>query len=300
MSFCGDIKNELAVLKVPDCCQLPLSYGLMLFGRAFSARRIALQTENREVAELYSRLLKDLFGVTVQTAVGGSSRPTYRAEVANEADRLKILASFDFGVAESIIPRDILTRDCCRQSFIRGAFLAAGSISDPEKEYRAEFVVKTAGAAEEFSALLSEYGINLKNTARGSSRVLYVRESNAVEDLLTVMGLSNRTLDIMDKRIIKSVKNNSNRRSNCDSGNISKTVEASLRQRRAIAYLEEKELLQSLPPELSAVAILRRDNPDLTLKELCRISPEPITPSGLNHRLAKIVAFYEEVRSHRG
>ncbi len=300
MSFCGDIKNELTELKVSECCRLPLIYGMMLFGRAFSARRIALQTESRETAELYARLLTSVFGVGVKSAAGGSTRPTYRAEVTAEADRLKILASFDFGVADSIIPNEILTRDCCRQSFIRGAFLAAGSINDPEREYRAEFVVKTAGAAEEFSALLSEYGIAFKNTARGNSRVLYVRESGALEDLLTVMGLSHRTLDVMDKKIIKSVKNDSNRRSNCDSGNISKTVEASLKQRKAIAYLESKGLLQSLPTELYSVAVLRLDNPDSTLKELCRLSGEPLTVSGLNHRLAKIIAFYEEVRSHRG
>ena len=178
--------------------------------------------------------------------------------------------------------------------------MACGNINDPEKEYRAEFAVKNEKLADEFLLLLAEFDIHMKKTARGTAFVLYTKESGSIEDLLTIMGLPHRTLDIMDTKIIKSVKNASNRRSNCDSGNISKTVEASVRQRAAIEYLEKAGLLESLPPELVSAARLRRDNPDLTLKELCKLSDEPLTVSGLNHRLQKITRIYMETKAHRG
>lgn len=299
MSFCSEVKNELISLKTHSCCRLPLIYGFMLFSRAFSVKRISMQTGNECVARAYAELIKSTFGAVAEISCGGTKRPTYKAEVVSEADRLKILAAFDFGINENLIDRGIISRDCCRRSFIRGAFLACGNINNPEKEYRAEFAVKNEKSADEFSELLSEFDIHMKKTPRGTAFVLYTKESGSIEDLLTIMGLPHRTLDIMDTKIIKGVKNASNRRSNCDSGNISKTVEASVKQRAAIDYLEKAGLLESLPPELVNAARLRRDNPDLTLKELCRLSDEPLTVSGLNHRLQKITVIYEEAKAHR-
>lgn len=300
MSFCSEIKNELISLKTHSCCRLSLVYGFMLFSRAFSLKRISMQTGNECVAKAYAELIKSTFGAAAEITCGGTKRPTYKAEVTSDTDRLKILAAFDFGINENLIDRGLLARDCCRQSFIRGTFLACGNINDPEKEYRAEFAVKNEKLADEFLLLLAEFDIHMKKTARGTAFVLYTKESGSIEDLLTIMGLPHRTLDIMDTKIIKSIKNVSNRRSNCDSGNISKTVEASVRQRAAIEYLEKAGLLESLPPELVSAARLRRDNPDLTLKELCKLSDEPLTVSGLNHRLQKITRIYVETKAHRG
>lgn len=300
MSFCSEIKNELISLKTHSCCRLSLTYGFMLFSRAFSLKRISMQTGNECVAKAYAELIKSTFGAAAEITCGGTKRPTYKAEVTSDTDRLKILAAFDFGINENLIDRGLLARDCCRQSFIRGTFLACGNINDPEKEYRAEFAVKNEKLADEFLLLLAEFDIHMKKTARGTAFVLYTKESGSIEDLLTIMGLPHRTLDIMDTKIIKSIKNVSNRRSNCDSGNISKTVEASVRQRAAIEYLENAGLLESLTPELVSAARLRRDNPDLTLKELCKLSDEPLTVSGLNHRLQKITRIYGDTKAHRG
>ncbi len=296
MSFCTDVKNELSGIRPSECCKIPLAYGFMLFGRSFSVKRISMQTNNKKTATAYSKIIFDAFGVTVPISSGGDLRTTYKAEVVSEADRLKILAVFDYGIADNIINTDILRRDCCFQSFIRGAFLACGNINEPEKEYRAEFRVKSGRLAEEFSELLCGYGINLKNTVRGGSYVLYTKESGAIEDLLTLMGVPHRTLDIIDTKIIKSVKNSSNRRSNCDSANISKTVEASIKQRAAIEYLKKRGKLQTLPPELLQAAELRQNNPDATLKELCAATQEHLTVSGLNHRLSRIMSIYEELK----
>ena len=135
----------------------------------------------------------------------------------------------------------------------------------------------------------------MRSVARGKGIQLYTKESNTVEDLLTLMGAGKKTLDIIDTKIMKSVKNNINRARNCDNANISKTVEASIKQRRAIDFLEKADRLYSLPHELLTAALLRKNNPEATLKELCKLSEEPLTVSGLNHRLKKITEIYEEI-----
>ncbi|MEE1330040.1 MAG: DNA-binding protein WhiA [Acutalibacteraceae bacterium] len=296
MSFCSEVKNELAAIRPPECCKRPLIYGFMLFGRSFSFKKISMQTGNSAMAQLYAGLIKSIFGVTAEITCGGSVRPTYIARVASEADRLKILACYDYGIADKLINNDIITRECCFQSFIRGAFLSCGNINDPQKEYRAEFSVRSEKLADEFSVLLSGYGISLKKAKRQNVTVLYTKESACIEDLLTLMGVPHRTLDIMDTKILKSVKNNINRRSNCDNANISKTVEASIKQRRAIDYLKQHGILESLPAELISAADLRQNNPDSTLAELCRLSEELLTVSGLNHRLKRLMEIYESVK----
>ena len=297
MSFCKDVKNELSAIRVSECCKLPLAYGFMLFGRSFSVKRISMQTNNRKTGEYYAALLYDTFGAKAVITEGGSVRPTYKAEVVSETDRLKILASYDFGIAENPIDLEIIDRECCFQSFIRGAFLACGNINDPEKEYRAEFMIRNVDTAQEFWELLSAHGITLKKTERGKTTVLYTKESGLVEDLLTLMGLPHRTLDFIDTKKMKSVKNNINRANNCDSANISKTVEASIKQRAAIEYLRRTDRIDSLPHELLKAALLRENNPEATLKELCAMSDEPITVSGLNHRLNKIIELYNELKN---
>ena len=215
------------------------------------------------------------------------------------SDRLKILALIDFGISDTVIDRSLFLRECCPQSFIRGAFLACGGINDPEKEYRAEFSVKNEALAKDLLSLLAEYDIILKKTQRSTATVLYTKDSGMIEDLLTVMGDTTRTLDIMDTKIMKSVKNNINRQRNCDNANITKTVEASIKQRTAIEYLENADRLLSLPEELLEAAMLRKENPDLTLKELCKVSKAPITVSGLNHRLKRIIEIYEEMTGQK-
>jgi len=296
MSFCSDVKNELLNVRPSGCCKPSFTYGFMLFGRSFSIKKISIQTGNENVAKGYCDAVFSVYKIKPQLSVGGSVRPTFKAEVTDEMDRLKILASIDYGVDEGLINSDVFVRECCAGSFIRGAFLACGNINDPEKEYRIEFSVKQENAADGLLVLLAENGIKMRKTVRSGNFLLYTKESAAIEDLLTLMGAGRVSLDIMDTKIMKSVKNNINRARNCDNANISKTVEASIRQRTAIEFLEKADRLYSLPHELLEAALLRKNNPDATLKELCRLSVTPITISGLNHRLSKIVEIYEEMK----
>lgn len=296
MSFSSDIKNELAAIRLNNCCKLPLIYGFLLFSRAFSAKRICMQTENERSALCYAKLLKEVYGADVKITSGGGVRPTYKAEVVSEADRLCILASVDFGVYEGQINREWMEKECCFASFIRGAFLACGHLSDPENSYRADFTVRDEARARELIELLGENYITARLSSRGKGYVVYIKRSEEITNLLTVMGASSRSLELIETTIIKSVKNNMNRARNCDSGNIGRTVEASINQRKAIDFLIKHEMLESLPPELYSAARLRLDNPEASLKELCSLSPDPITVSGLNHRLRRILDIYERLQ----
>lgn len=299
MSFCVNVKNELASIRPSSCCKPSIAYGFMLFGRSFSLKKISIQTENENVAKAYSDCIFSVYKIRPEIAVGGKVRPTYRAEVKSEADRLKILASFDYGISESTIDRSLLSRECCINSFIRGAFLACGNINDPEKEYRAEFNLKSEQLADELQRILSDVGINMRKTARGKGFLLYTKESTCVEDLLTLIGAGKQTLNVIDTKIMKSIKNNINRARNCDSANITKTVEASIKQRTAIEFLERADRLNSLPQELLEAAQLRKNNPNATLKELCRLSESNLTVSGLNHRLTRLTELYEEMKNKK-
>lgn len=295
MSFCSDVKNELADLRLSGCCKPSLLYGFMLFGRSFSLKRICLQTQNEYMAQKYCELIYQVYKIKPSVTHGGKTRITYRAEIPNETDRLKILNSVGFDSEKIRINRDLFKRECCSAAFIRGAFLACGSVSDPNLEYRADFSVKNADLADDLSELLSEHGIFAKKTVRNGVTVVYIKDSGMVEDLLTLLGDTHRSLEIMDAKIIKSVKNNINRKGNCDTGNISKAVEASIMQRKAIDFLEKSGRLYSLPEELLTAAMLRKNNPELTLKELCRLSPDALTVSGLNHRFKRIIDLYNDL-----
>ncbi len=297
MSFCSDIKTELTEIKVSRCCVQALTYGLLLFGRSFNAKRISMQSENRAVAKLYSAYITKNYDAQVQITVGNSKNVTYRAEVADEIDRLKILASVDFGIIDGKISHEFFNRDCCEAAFVRGAFLACGQMSDPAKSYRVDFPVKSESLANELREMLAKHSVVANISTRGSGFVVYIKRSEMIINLLALMGASVRSLELIETTIMKEVNNKTNRMFNCDGANIKKTIEASIKQRQAIEYLIKREMLSSLPDELIVAAKLRMRYPESSLKDLCRNSPEPITVSGLNHRLKKIIEIYNDIIS---
>ncbi len=294
MSFCSDVKNELAKLKPSKCCREPLCYGFLLFSRFFSVKKMGMQTENEGSAYLYAEMIKRVYGADVKVSVGGSKRPTYKAEVVSEGDRLRILASVDFGIYDGSINREPFLRECCSAAFIRGAFLACGHISDPNLDFRADFSVKDCRLAEELVAMLSEHYITAKISKRGNGFVVYIKRSEMLINLLAVMGASARSLEFIEMAIEKEANNQANRKFNFDSTNINRTVETSVKQTNAIMHLKKIDYFESMPEELIKAANLRLENPGASLKELCNASSEPITVSGLNHRLKKIMDIYEQ------
>ena len=293
MSFSSDIKTELCELRPPEYCKMPLLYGFLLFSRSFSAKGIKMQTETEAVASLFSRLISEVYSAVCEVKTGGGKRKVYRLEIPNEADRLKLLASVDFGIYEGKINTETMENDMEVSSFIRGAFLACGQISDPKKSSRVDFLIRDMARAQEFRELLSNYNIKTNIANRSNGCVVYIKRNDMITDLLTLMGASLRSLELMEMSIISSVKNNMNRAANCDNANLDRMVEASVRQRAAIDFLEKNGILDTLDEALVKTANLRRENPDMSIKELCEISEDKISPSGLNHRLKKLVQIYE-------
>lgn len=294
MSFSSDVKTELCEIRLPECSKMPICYGFLLFSRSFSVEGIKMQTETEAVANLFKRLISEVYSASCVIKNGTGKKTVYCLNVANEAERLKLLASVDFGIYEGKINREILSRDCCKAAFIRGAFLACGQISSPEKGCRVDFLIRDKGKAEEFKEFLGENYIESNLTKRQNGYVVYIKQNEMITNLLTLMGASFRSLELIESSILKSVKNNINRARNCDNANLDRMVEASLKQRIAIEYLKEKGVLETLPDELIKTAKLRQDNPEASIKELCEIAGGDISASGLNHRLKRLVDIYKE------
>lgn len=294
MSFSSDVKTELCELKTPKQTKMPLIYGFLLFSRAFSVKGIKLQTETEAVANLFSKLLNEVYDIPCEIITGGGKRKVYRIEILSEADRLRLLASVDFGIYEEKINPEILENDMSAASFVRGAFLSCGQISDPKKGCRIDFLIRDKALAEEFRAILKKHYIETNISARQNNFVVYIKRNEMITNLLAFMGASLRSLELIEMSIISSVRNNMNRAANCDNANLDRMVEASIKQRKAIDFLQSRGILQTLDKSLVDAANLRWQNPDMSIKELCEKSGDNISVSGLSHRLKRLVGLYEE------
>lgn len=294
MSFTSDIKSELTKLETPTCCKISECYGILLFGRAFSEKEISVSTENEEVVERIIHLLSSCFAVQPHISGGGTKRDHFTITINNEQKCTEILNSlgyFGFELGDSVIKHQNIEDDCCKASFVRGAFLASGMVSDPNKDYHAEFTVRNAMLTEEFYELLREMDLKPKTTLRGKTHIVYFKESENIEDLLTTIQATNHTLELAGIKVYKDMRNHYNRLSNCEIANISKTVNAAVSQNQAIEKIKQKGEFEKLSAELKFAAELRSKNPEASLKELVELSGNAITKSGLNHRLNRLVTI---------
>ena len=294
MSFTSDIKSELTKLETPTCCKISECYGILLFGRAFSEKNISICTENEDVVERITHLLNSCFTAQPHILGGGSKRDYFTVTIDDEQKCTEILNSlgyFGFALGDSVIKYQNIEEECCKASFLRGAFLACGMVSDPNKEYHAEFPIKNATLTNEFYELLCEMGLKPKTTLRRKTHIVYFKESEHIEDLLTTIQATNHTLELAGIKVYKDMRNHYNRLSNCEVANISKTVNAAVAQNSAIEKIKQKDAFETLSDELKFAAELRRKNPEATLKELVELSGNTITKSGLNHRLNRLVTI---------
>ena len=293
VSFSSNLKTDLCRIKPTGCCRLAECYGLLLFGRSFCRDDISIRTNNADTAELYASLLRLCFAVHT-TETGSNGR--YTVTVPGEADRNRIINHYTGGENDWIFNPKHVKRTCCRRAFIRGAFLACGSINDPQKSYHLEFAVKDPVLSFAYAAFLELCGHKPHTSSRTSVTALYYNDSTSIEELLGTIGASQTSLEIMEEKVLKDIRNKLNRQTNFDTANITKTVNAAVEQNDAISFLEDNNLLGLLPKELYEVAVLRRDHPDASLNELSRLCGESISRSGINHRLKKIISFAEEER----
>ncbi len=286
VSFSSKLKTDLCKIKPTGCCRLAQMYGLLLFGRSFCREDISIRTANADTAELYSSLLKICFSVHTLLE---ENNGWFVVSVPGEADRIKIVNHYSGTETDWIFNPKHVKQTCCRWAFIRGAFLACGSMNDPEKSYHLEFAVKDPTLSFAYAAFLELCGYKIKSSTRKNVTALYYNDSTVIEEFLGTMGAMGVTLELMETKIVKDMRNKLNRTTNFETANITKTVNAAMEQTKAIAFLDENNLLGLLPPELYEVAVLRRDNPDASLSEISAMCTGNISRSGINHRLKKII-----------
>lgn len=304
MSFSHDVKKELSKLESEIYAQeFAQCYGMMLFSRPFSSNEIKLKTESIHVAERYITISNKLFTPVIEKqSTLKASRDFINLHTVSLIlpDECKKIYS-DFGHMNSDttlrVNRANIDDDMCLRAFFRGAFMACGSVNDPQKAYHLEFCAAYKNLCNDLCLLLSEIEectLTPKTILRGGSYVVYLKDSEQITDLLTYMGATSSAMDIMNAKAYKQMRNIANRRTNSELANINKTAQASARQLWAIDKLEETVGLSTLPAQLYEIAVLRRDNPELSLRALGELAEPPISRSGVNHRLMKLIELAEE------
>jgi hypothetical protein len=264
---------------------------------------VKIQTENLPVARKYFTLLRKTFNIKAEVSVRKSNEMRYYSVVVRkdqEARRLlteTCLLDTDRKIYECISPihTRLLRQNCCKRAFIRGAFLAAGSVSDPRKSYHFEIVCASEEKAAQLQNLLMQYQIDAKTVVRKKHYVVYVKEGSQIVDLLGLMGAHVSLMQLENVRIVKEMRNSVNRKVNCETANLNKTVSAAVRQLEDIKYIESTVGLHELAESLEEVARLRLAHPDASLKELGDMLTPKVGKSGVNHRLRKISLIAEQL-----
>lgn len=298
MSFASEVREELCRI-IPDrrCCRTAECYGILLFCNTFSKSEIRIVTENRSFSELLPRLFRKTFGLDFDQ-FPSLEQPGKHAFVIDDPQKIDYIFSVYGQEHESLalhVNFGIFEDECCRQSFLRGAFLAGGSVTDPDKHYHLELVTSHMKVSDETYSLLLDLGFAPKSTLRNGVPVLYFKQSDAIVDFLTVTGARLNALKIIDAKLEKELRNDVNRRVNCDTANLTKTVDAAQQQLSAIRVLREAGQLEQLPRKLLDAAELREANPEASLSELASLLEPPISKPAMSHRLKRLMELSEEL-----
>ena len=295
MSFSSEVKSECCQIRI-DRRSLAIAecYGILLYCNTFRASEIRIITACADFAERLPRLFRKAFSLSFdqvppEDAVGKRSFCI--------RDHEKIIRILDcFGADEKSllshhVNLGVLEEDGCAEAFVRGAFLAGGSVTDPHKGYHMELATAHYSVSREVSALLQELGYAPNASARGGSYMLYYKRADLIADVLTLLGATNAALAVMTAQVERSMNNKVNRQINCDSANADKVVATAREQLDAILRIQSRYGLGVLPEKLQEAALLRIANPEASLADLARLSCPAVTKSTLNYRLKKISEF---------
>lgn len=316
MSFSSRVKEELSrqADSARHCQIAEIAAILSLCGKIHIAEddsySIRIHTENVAVARKYFTLLKKAFNIRTDISIRRNAflkkNRTYTVAIREHEDAIRVLQACklldDHGeIYEnlSVVKNLIIQNPCCRRAFIRGAFLAAGSISDPEKFYHFEIACASSEKAEQLRAIIATFSIDAKIVVRKKYYVVYIKEGSQIVDILGVMEAHVALMELENIRILKEMRNSVNRQVNCETANINKTVSAAVKQLEDIQYIQDTVGLDYLPEALVEIAQARLERPDATLKELGESLSTPVGKSGVNHRLRKISAAAETLREQR-
>ena len=313
MSFSIKVKNELAnhISNATHCRIAELAALISMCGSVMidenNNYKIRIKTETQPTAEKIKKLLWKTFKVDVDISTRENAYSkvgrTYTLLVGDHQQALKILQATklinennEIGENFSITNNIVIMKDCCKRAFIRGAFMAAGSISDPNKSYHFEIKGNSEKKAKQLIELLENYNIDGKMVARKGGYVVYIKEGEGIVDVLNVMEAHVSLMEMENVRILKGMSNYYNRQVNCETANIKKTVATSVRQIDDIDFIIQNKGIDYLPEKLQDIAWVRKENPDASLQELGEMLDPPLGKSGVNHRLRKICQIAQELR----
>ena len=298
-SFSGNAKAEICRnIPAKHCCALAECFGILLFCNSFQRDNIRIITESREFAQILPKLFKKAFGLGFDQAPGDFTTGKLNFQILDKEKIRSIMTCYGFDAKDTLslhVNLPVVEDDCCKASFLRGAFLAGGSVTDPAKGYHMEFATTHSSVARECDSLLQEsLGFQPKYTVRGGNKMLYLKQSDLISDCLTYLGAHIAAMGIMEAKLEKELNNKVNRRCNCDDANTSKVVEAAQEQLSAIRILRENGTYQNLPIKLQQAATAREENPESSLTELAAMMQPPISKPAMNHRLQKLVQLSQE------
>ena len=316
MSFSGNVKEELSEhwSSARHCQIAELAAILGLCGSIIinsrNEYRVKVHTENKAVARKVFTLIKKTFNIESDISIRRNIQKqsvSYSVVVKQHQDALRVLQAVKLidehldGFEEVRIVNPIVVQQtCCKRAFIRGAFLAAGSMSDPKKAYHFEIVCAAEPMAEQIRELMSSFSMDAKIVQRKKSYIVYLKEGSQIVDILNIMEAHVSLMELENVRILKEMRNTVNRKVNCETANLNKTVSAAVKQLEDITYLRDTIGLEKLSEGLEEVALARLSHPDASLKELGALLSPPVGKSGVNHRLRKLGDLAEKVRKEQG
>ncbi|WP_302626425.1 DNA-binding protein WhiA [uncultured Eubacterium sp.] len=313
MSFSGKVKDELSIhiSSAMHCKIAEIAAILSMCGSVSIDENnnysVRFRTETRATAEKLKKLLWKTFRfeteIVCRNNAYSKNQQTYTISIKDNEKAKKVLQATklinengDIEENFSITNNVVIMKDCCKRAFIRGAFMAAGSITNPQKSYHFEIKCNSDKKSEQIINLLKSFAIDAKTVARKGNFVVYIKEGEGIVDVLNVMEAHVALMEMENIRILKDMSNYYNRQNNCEIANIKKTVSTSFRQIEDIKMIIEKKGLSYLPEKLQDIAIVRIDNPDASLQELGQMLEPPLGKSGVNHRLRKICQIADDLR----
>lgn len=303
MSFAGEIRDELARVE-PECddCKLAeLSALIRIEGKLSASYRLELTTETASVARRIVMLVHDVFGLKTETTTRRSELHksynyliTIPAQIGLEDALRKLGIISDQGLEFGVAP-GILRKPCCRAAYLRGTFLGGGFISDPRGDFHFELTTSHEELAAGLVGVMADLGIPAKASQRRGSYIVYLKGADHIADFLALTGAHRGVLAMENVRVTKSVRNDVNRRLNAEMANQAKSIDAAMEQVRAIRRLIDEKGLESLPPALRDLAMLRLEHPDVSLRELGELADPPLSKSAVYHRIRRIEALVNEM-----
>ena len=302
ISFSAAAKAEVCrVIPQKYCCAVAECFGILLFANSFGGDGIKIITESREFAHSLPKLFKKAFDVTFDSFPSLEAPGKLVFQIYDEEKIWQIMDTFGFDAEDTLalhVNLPIVEEECCKTAFLRGAFLAGGSVTDPAKGYHMELSTTHRSVALETYLLIQEaMDFRPKNAERSGTQVLYLKQSELISDFLTYLGAPVAAMGIMEARLEKELNNKVNRRCNCDDANTSKVVEAAQEQLSAIRILQESGMLDKLPGKIKQAAEAREKNPFASLSELAGMMDPPITKPAMNNRMKKLVQLAREAKT---